>query len=287
MHSTETEAGAATATGRSKITIEQVNKHFIWTASGVHHDVHALKDIDLEIREGEFLAVIGPSGCGKTTLLRILGGLEDYDSGEVRIDNDRVTGPGPDRSIVFQTFGLFPWKTVHENVAFPLKVRNLPKDEIRRRCEEYLEMVGLSRFTESYPHQLSGGMQQRVGLARALATDPEILLMDEPFGAIDAQTRELMQEELMRIWADSRKTVLFITHDLDEAVYLADRIVVLTRGPGQVREVVEVGLPRPRWEYDVRGHERFAEVRRQIWTMLRSDLIEEEREVGMNVDSDS
>lgn len=287
MQDSQADGGVAATSARPKIVIDNVNKHFTWTASGTYHDVHALKDIDLEIRDGEFLAVIGPSGCGKTTLLRIIGGLEDYNDGSVRIDDTNVTGPGPDRSIVFQTFGLFPWKTVDENVAFPLKVRKLPKDEIRRRCEHYLDMVGLSRFTDSYPHQLSGGMQQRVGLARALATDPEILLMDEPFGAIDAQTRELMQEELMRIWADSQKTVLFITHDLDEAVYLADRIVVLTRGPGQVRDVIDVNLPRPRWEYDVRGHARFAEVRRQIWTMLRGDLLEEEREAGMHVDADA
>ncbi|MEZ4573086.1 MAG: ABC transporter ATP-binding protein [Thermomicrobiales bacterium] len=285
MHSQTAERTEHAETSQTKIRIDGVNKHFEWTSSGVHHHVHALQDIDLEIREGEFLAVIGPSGCGKTTLLRIIGGLETHESGVVQIDDARVTGPGPDRSIVFQTFGLFPWKTVYDNVAFPLKMRNLPKDEIRERCEHYLEMVGLSRFPQSYPHQLSGGMQQRVGLARALATDPEILLMDEPFGAIDAQTRELMQEELMRIWAGSRNTVMFITHDLDEAVYLADRIVVLTRGPGRVRQIIDVNLPRPRWEYDVRSHERFAEVRRAIWDMLRGDLIEEEREAGMNVNS--
>ncbi len=271
-----------TSSARPKIVIDGVQKRFTWSKSGVDHDVHALDDINLEIRDGEFLAVIGPSGCGKTTLLRIIGGLTDHQGGSVRINDVPVTGPGPDRAIVFQSFGLFPWKTVIDNVAFPLQIRKLPKEEVRRRCLEHLEMVGLKKFAESYPHQLSGGMQQRVGLARALATDPEILLMDEPFGAIDAQTRELMQEELTRIWAASQKTVLFITHDLDEAVYLADRIVVLTRQPGRVREVIEVDLPRPRWEYDVRGHPRFIEVRRQIWAMLRGDLIEEEREAGVD-----
>lgn len=274
-----------TPSARTKIAIEHVQKSFSWSAKGVKHHVHALDDITLEIRDGEFLAVIGPSGCGKTTLLRIIGGLAEFEAGSVRIDEQPIDGPGPDRSIVFQSFGLFPWKTVFENVAFPLHIRKLPKEDIQNRCLNHLEMVGLKRFAESYPHQLSGGMQQRVGLARALATDPEILLMDEPFGAIDAQTRELMQEELTRIWASSQKTVLFITHDLDEAVYLADRIVVLTRQPGKVREVIDVGLPRPRWEYDVRGHPRFAEVRSQIWAMLRSDLIEEGREAGIDATS--
>lgn len=270
---------------RTKIAIEHVEKRFSWSKGGIKHEVHALHDIKLDVRDGEFLAVIGPSGCGKTTLLRIIGGLTEFESGNVRIDDKLVDGPGPDRSIVFQSFGLFPWKTVFENVAFPLHIKKLPKEEIRERCVRHLEMVGLQRFTDSYPHQLSGGMQQRVGLARALATDPEILLMDEPFGAIDAQTRELMQEELTRIWSTSRKTVLFITHDLDEAVYLADRIVVLTRQPGRVREVIDVDLPRPRWEYDVRSHPRFSDVRSQIWAMLRSDLLEEEREAGLNATS--
>jgi NitT/TauT family transport system ATP-binding protein len=281
----QTGTGVMTDVAQTKIAIEGVHKHFSWTRAGKKHHVHALDDISLDIRNGEFLAVIGPSGCGKTTLLKIIGGLAEFDEGSVRIDDEHIDGPGPDRSIVFQSFGLFPWKTVFENVAFPLHIRKLSKEEIRSRSMNHLEMVGLGKFAESYPHQLSGGMQQRVGLARALATDPEILLMDEPFGAIDAQTRELMQEELTRIWSASQKTVLFITHDLDEAVYLADRIVVLTRQPGRVREVIEVGLPRPRWEYDVRSHPRFAEVRARIWSMLRADLIEEGREAGINAAS--
>lgn len=266
---------------RSKIVVDKVSKRFVWSKGGVNHEVKALEDISLEVREGEFLSVIGPSGCGKTTLLRIIGGLADYQSGQVEIDGKIVTAPGPDRAIVFQSFGLFPWKTVMDNVAFPLQIRKMDKRQIEETCMRHLEMVGLQKFPDSYPHQLSGGMQQRVGLARALATDPDILLMDEPFGAIDAQTRELMQEELMRIWSRHRKTVMFITHDLDEAVYLADRIVVLTRGPGRVRAIIDVDMPRPRWEYDARGHSRFIEVRRQIWNMLRGDLLEEEQETGL------
>jgi NitT/TauT family transport system ATP-binding protein len=275
-------AAQAPQTAPAKIVIENLEKRFAWKKQGVSHEVQALSGINLTIHDGEFLAVIGPSGCGKTTLLKIIGGLTSHDGGQIRIDGVPVTGPGPDRSIVFQSFGLFPWKTVFDNVAFPLQIRKMPKDEIRRRCTEFLNLVGLGKFAESYPHQLSGGMQQRVGLARALATDPATLLMDEPFGAIDAQTRELMQEELTRIWSDSRKTVLFITHDLDEAVYLADRIVVLSRQPGRVRKVIPVDLPRPRWEYDVRGHERFIAIRKEIWEMLRGDLVEEEREAGLD-----
>jgi NitT/TauT family transport system ATP-binding protein len=265
-----------------KIQLTDVEKRFTWNKNGVKHDVHVLDNVSLDIRDGEFLTVIGPSGCGKTTLLRIIGGLTDIQGGSVTIDGRPVTGPGPDRSIVFQSFGLFPWKTVIENVAFPLEIRRLGKAELRERCLQHLEMVGLSKFVEAYPHQLSGGMQQRVGLARALATDPDMLLMDEPFGAIDAQTRELMQEELMRIWSSRKKTVLFITHDLDEAVALADRIVVLSRGPGQVRAVIDVDLPRPRWEYDVRGHPIFIETRAEIWRMLRSDLLAQEEAEGIS-----
>jgi len=262
-----------TAHPRIKIQVSGLRKVFRWSHRGTHHEVEAIGGLDLEVRENEFLSVIGPSGCGKTTLLRILGGLESIDGGEVRIDGKLIDGPGHDRAIVFQHFGLFPWKTVIENVMFPLSVRQVPAAESRARAEHYLELVGLAGFMYAHPHQLSGGMQQRVGLARALATDADVLLMDEPFGAIDAQTREVMQEQLLRIWSAERKTVVFITHDLDEAVLLSDRTVVLSRGPGRVRSILEVDLPRPRWEYDVRGEERFAELRHTIWEMIRSDVV--------------
>jgi len=240
--------------------------------------VPVLGGIDFRIRPNEFLTVIGPSGCGKTTLLRVIAGLTPPDEGEVLIDGQLVTEPGPERAVVFQHFGLFPWKTVLANVALPLAVRNMPQDEAVEMARRQLRRVGLESFEKSYPHQLSGGMQQRVGLARALAMDPEILLMDEPFGAIDAQTRELMQEELLKLWAETRKTVVFITHDLDEAVLLSDRILVLTRGPSStVHRVVDVDLPRPRWEYDVRAQPDFAKVRREIWQLLREDLQEQRR----------
>jgi len=229
--------------------------------------------VDLEVAENEFVTVIGPSGCGKTTLLKIIACLLPADSGQVRVDGRTVTEPGPERAMVFQSFGLFPWKTVLDNVRFPLLTRRMPGAEATEVAMTYLRKVGLERFAHSHPHQLSGGMQQRVGLARALATEPDVLLMDEPFGAIDAQTRELMQEELMRLWQETRKTVVFVTHDLDEAVLLADRVLLLSPAPSRVRQLVPVDLPRPRWEYDVRAHPGFAPIRAELWNALRGDLL--------------
>jgi NitT/TauT family transport system ATP-binding protein len=255
-----------------KIRLQDIHKTFRWTAKGKRHIVPALGGVNFDIRPNEFLSIIGPSGCGKTTLLRILAGLAQPDSGEVVIDGQAVTKPGPERAMVFQAFGLFPWKTVLDNVMFPLRIRKMPEAEAKAKAMDQLKRVGLERFVSSHPHQLSGGMQQRVGLARALATEPDILLMDEPFGAIDAQTREYMQEELMKIWSETKKTVVFVTHDLDEAVMLSDRILVLSRGPGTVRRVVDVALERPRWEYDVRARPEFAAARSQIWELLRGDL---------------
>lgn len=261
-----------------KIRLSGIEKTFRWTAKRKQHVVPALGGVDFDIRPNEFLSIIGPSGCGKTTLLRIIASLAQADRGQVVIDGREVTAPSPERAMVFQAFGLFPWKTVLDNVMFPLTVRKVPQAEARERARHHLARVGLERFEASHPHQLSGGMQQRVGLARALATEPDILLMDEPFGAIDAQTREYMQEELMRIWSETNRTVVFITHDLDEAVLLSDRILVLSRGPGTVRRVVDVDLPRPRWEYDVRAHPNFAPVRQEIWHLLRGDLAAQTQE---------
>jgi len=253
--------------------MDGIRKRFRIKQHGKQHEFLALDGVDLAIRDREFVSVIGPSGCGKTTLLKIVAGLVDADEGQVRIDGTPVTDPGEDRAVVFQTFGLFPWKTVLDNVTFPLSIRGMSKDQAKDIAHKFILKVGLAKFEDAYPHQLSGGMQQRVGLARALAADPQILLMDEPFGAIDAQTRELMQEELLRLWADEKKCVMFVTHDLDEAVLLADRVVVLSGQPGRVREIIDVPLPRPRWEYDVRGRPEFAEIRHAIWTMLREGLV--------------
>jgi NitT/TauT family transport system ATP-binding protein len=265
---------------RTKIEIKGIAKRFEWTSKGRVESVQALDGIDLEIPTNEFLTLIGPSGCGKTTLLRIIASLEKADRGEVLIDGVPVTKPGPERAVVFQSFGLFPWKTVLDNVKFPLVIRGMEDAEATAVAKANLQKVKLERFGSSHPHQLSGGMQQRVGLARALATDPDILLMDEPFGAIDAQTRELMQEELMNLWQESKKTVIFVTHDLDEAVLLADRVMLLSRRPGRIRSLLPVDLPRPREGYDVRSHEAFTSVRNEIWERLRDDL--EEDLTGVN-----
>jgi NitT/TauT family transport system ATP-binding protein len=209
-------------------------------------DLHALQDINLAIARGEFISVVGPSGCGKTTFLRIVAGLEHSSSGEVLLDGRAVHHPGTDRGFVFQTDSLLPWRTVFANAIIGREISGQVGPAERRRTMELLKLVGLEGFENYHPRQLSGGMRQRVNLARALAIDPEILLMDEPFSALDAQTREIMQTELMRIWEEGRKTVLFVTHQIDEAVFLSDRVLVFARRPGRLRESVTIELPRPR-----------------------------------------
>ena len=208
--------------------------------------VTALKDINFKTHRREFVCVIGPSGCGKSTLIRILAGLENTTSGKVLLEGEEVSGPGPDRGMVFQGYTLFPWLTVKRNVMFGLEVSGQGKYIAEDEARQWIELVGLSKFENSYPHQLSGGMKQRVAIARALANQPRILLMDEPFGALDAQTRAKMQGYLMEIWKNIDITILFITHDLDEAIYLADRILVLKAHPGEVQELIEVPVPQPR-----------------------------------------
>ena len=208
--------------------------------------LRALQDINLVVERGEFIAVVGPSGCGKTTFLRIVAGLEPASSGEVRLDGRAISGPGGDRGFVFQTDNLLPWRTVFANAIIGREVAGRIGPVERQRTLELLKLVGLEGFENYHPRQLSGGMRQRVNLARALAIDPQILLMDEPFSSLDAQTREIMQTELMRIWEAGRKTVLFVTHQIDEAVFLADRVLVFARRPGRLRESVAVELPRPR-----------------------------------------
>jgi ABC-type nitrate/sulfonate/bicarbonate transport system ATPase subunit len=279
-------APAARATDAPKIEITDLSKTFRTLRKGHEQITPALDGIDIVVQEGEFVSLLGPSGCGKTTLLRIIAGLETADEGEVAIDGRPVRGPGADRAMVFQGFGLLPWRTVAQNLAFPLKARKVPPAEIADRIARYLELVGLSKFADRYPYQLSGGMQQRVGLARALAVEADVLLMDEPFGAIDAQQRELMQEELLKIRAATQKTIVLVTHDIDEAVFLSDRIVLLSPHPGRVRESLDVRLPAPRWEYDARGEARFTEVRREIWSVIRSDVLKEaQREAGVEDES--
>jgi len=234
--------------------------------------VVALQDINLEAQPNETLCILGPSGCGKTTLLRIIDCLISRDRGEVVIDGQAVTQPRPDVAMVFQHFGLFPWKRLDENIAYGLELRGKTRQEITAAITHYVNLIGLVGFEKSYPHQLSGGMQQRAGLARAMAVNPSVLLMDEPFGALDAQTREMMQEELLRLLERERKTMIFVTHSIDEAILLGDRIVIMSRRPGRIREILTVDIPRPRQILSVRSHPRYIDLRNSIWEMLKQDL---------------
>ena len=224
------------------LTVHGVTKRF---AVG-DDEIEALAPVDLAIPRSEFVCLIGASGCGKSTLLRIIAGFEEPTTGDVSIDGKAITGPGSDRGMVFQDYALFPWMTVRENISFGPRQRQLPREEIDKTTDEFVRMVGLERFVDRYPNQLSGGMKQRVAIVRALANQPRILLMDEPFGALDAQTRCRMQAHLLEIWRKIDITIVFITHDLDEAIFLADRILVLSAHPGEVRELIEVPVPRPR-----------------------------------------
>jgi NitT/TauT family transport system ATP-binding protein len=254
------------------VEIQGVSKIFQKTVKNNSTELKALANVDLSIRENEFVSIIGPSGCGKTTLLKIIDGLLPCDSGKISINGKHVTAPGPDRAVVFQTFALLPWRTVLANVEFSLELRQIPKAERTNTARDYLKRVGLADFENHYPHELSGGMQQRAGLARALAVNPVILLMDEPFGSVDAQTRQLLQEELLELWQRERKTVIFITHSMDEAVYLSDRVVVMTPRPGKVAEVLDVPLSRPRVAEEVRRDPKFVDLTNYIWDSLKKAM---------------
>jgi len=206
----------------------------------------ALHDVNLSVGDKEFMCLLGPSGCGKTTLLRIMAGLERPTSGAVLLDGVPIEGPGPQRGMVFQEYSLFPWRTILDNVAFGLELQGVSKEERFEKARKYLKAVGLEEFENSYPHELSGGMKQRVAIVRALVNNPRALFMDEPFGALDAQTRNVMQAELLRIWQEQQKTVVFVTHSVDEAIYLADQVVIMSARPGQICEILDIGIPRPR-----------------------------------------
>ncbi len=227
-----------------------------------------LDEINLNVREGEFFVIVGPSGCGKTTLLKIMHGLITPDSGEVYIDGEKVKGPSSLTALVFQTSNLFPWRTVLKNVEFGLEVQKIPDNEKRTIAKKHLETVGLSGFENFYPRQLSEGMKQRAAIARALAVNPKILLMDEPFASLDAYTRELMQTELLNIWEKFKKTVVFVTHSIDEAIFMGDRIAILSYRPARVLEVLETRIQRPRSE-DIKSSSEFLELRKHIWSMLK------------------
>jgi NitT/TauT family transport system ATP-binding protein len=234
--------------------------------------VVAFRQLSLTVAPQEILCIVGPSGCGKTTFLRCIAGLTELSGGEIRVQGRVVAGPPDGVAMVFQHFGLLPWKTVYDNAAFGLAMAQAPPARIRERVGHYLDLVGLAGFESHYPYQLSGGMQQRVGLVRALAVDPAILLMDEPFAALDAQTREVLQEELLRLMErpDERKTMVFITHSIDEAIVLGDRIAVMTARPGRIKEVVEVPFGRPRDMTAVRADPRYPELRSHLWRELQS-----------------
>jgi NitT/TauT family transport system ATP-binding protein len=233
----------------------------------------ALEILDIErfaAREGEFITIIGPSGCGKSTLLHIMGGFIKAEAGRIEVYGREVSDPGPDRGMMFQEFSLFPWKTVAGNIAWGLEVQGMTRDKIEEIVQRQLDMIGLADFRNHYPAELSGGMKQRAALARVLAFDPKVLLMDEPFGALDAQTRELMQEELTRLWERTGKTIVFVTHDIEEAVYLGDRVVVLSARPGRIREEVKIDLPRPR-ALEIKKSIQCHEYRNHIWDLIRSE----------------
>ncbi len=255
--------------GTHKVEVKNVRKEFNESKG---EPVVALEDISLEVDEGEFLVILGASGCGKTTLLRIIAGLELPTEGKVLVGGNEVHGPGRDRGMVFQSYTSFPWLTVRKNIEFGLKLRDVDRDERRDKVDEYIRKVGLKDFEKSYPHQLSGGMNQRVAIARTLANDPDVLLMDEPFGALDAQTRWQMQELLLHVWDTEKKTVIFVTHDVEEAVFLADRICILATKPGRIKKFEDVTgeLGRPR-DLSVKTTKEFADLERDVLAIIRED----------------
>jgi NitT/TauT family transport system ATP-binding protein len=258
-----------------KLEVERLTKRY-WQERD-KREVLALEDVSVGVEDGEFTAIVGPSGCGKTTLLNIIAGLLPYDEGNVKIDGKKVSGPGIDRAVVFQHSSLLPWRTIVGNIRYGMEMqKRFDEATIRERAERFLKMVGLVGFERHYPRELSGGMQQRVNLARALAADPKVLLMDEPFAALDAQTREFMQAELLKIWSQARKTVLFITHQINEAVYLADRVVVMSARPGRVKDVFRVPFDRPR-TLSLKRDPKFLEIEDAIWKLV------EEKPEDMNL----
>jgi NitT/TauT family transport system ATP-binding protein len=265
-----------------KISFQQVRKEFVvrGEGGGPTHRFTALEDITLDVRPGEFLALVGPSGCGKSTLLDLLGGLAAPTSGRILLDGRPIEGPARDRGIVFQQYALFPWRTAAQNVEFGLDIAGLKARQRREIARHYLDLVGLTAFADRYPHELSGGMKQRVAIARSLAYDPEVLLMDEPFAALDAQTRETLQDELLRIWRATGKTIIFITHGIDEAVVLGQRVAVMTSRPGRIKHVVEIPEALRNETEDVRSPPEFGPVRHEVWSLLREEVLKAQQLAG-------
>ena len=252
---------------RSKISVQAVAKVF----AGKHGEVRALHDLSLDVQDGEFVVIVGASGCGKTTLLNLVAGFDAPTEGQILLDGKPVTGITPECGMIFQQYALFPWKTVQENVEFGLKMKRSPKAERKERAARFIDIVGLKGFESSYPHHLSGGMKQRVSIARSLANNPAVLLLDEPFAALDAMTRQVLQEQLVRIYEKHRKTIVFITHSIDEALLLSSRILVMTARPGRIAQEIVNDLPHPR-NADVQLSERYMELKRTIWDNVQAEV---------------
>jgi NitT/TauT family transport system ATP-binding protein len=252
----------------TKLHIHNVSK----TYRSDGQEVLAIDEIDLKIKNKEFATILGPSGCGKSTLLRIVAGLIKPTKGIVRLDGNVITRPGQDRGMVFQSYTLFPWLTVTENIRFGLEISGMPKTKQEQIAQEFVEKVGLKGFEKTYPRGLSGGMKQRVAIARALANNPAILLLDEPFGALDAQTRALMQELLTQIWEELHKTILFVTHDVEEAIFLSDRVFIMTARPGKIKAEIDISLERPR-NYEIKATESFLNLKKQALALIREEAI--------------
>ena len=276
MTAPQTASAAAAATvahgnaGEPLIRVKALGKHY--------GTLEVFRNIDFDVGKREIVAIVGPSGCGKTTLLRCIDGLLPHDAGEIRVGDQRVEEPIPGVAMVFQHFGLFPWKTVFDNVAYGLRMAGGSKAEIDRKVPEFIKMVGLAGFEQAFPYQMSGGMQQRCGLARALALEPSVLLMDEPFAAVDAQTREILQFELLRIWEERPTAMIFVTHSIEEAVLLGHRVIVLKGRPSSIHETITIDLPHPRTRETLR-EPRFAELRERVWSTLMREAAAAEFEL--------
>ncbi len=271
----------------TKIKAENIKKTFKIRSNGnsrngsSSNELLALGGVNLNIHKGEFISIVGPSGCGKSTFLDLVGGLSKPNEGNIYIDGKAVEGPGLDRGIVFQQYALFPWRTALGNVEFGLESQNIPKNERKETARKYLSLVGLSSFEDRYPYELSGGMKQRVAIARALAFNPDILLMDEPFGALDAQTREILQRELLHIWEETHKTIVFITHSIDEAVFLSDKVAIMTARPGVIKKMEDIPIPRnDRFEDDIRSSHGFVKARYKLWELLKEEVVKAQQISG-------
>ena len=247
------------------LEIKNVSKKFVSN----NREILAVDNISFEVKYNEFLSIVGPSGCGKSTLLRMIAGLEKPTSGEILMEGRRIEGPGAERGLVFQQYTLLPWRNVLDNVAFGLEIRGVPKKERYEIARRFIKMIGMEGFEEAYPYELSGGMQQRVAIARTLANDPKVVLMDEPFAALDVQTRAILQHELLKIWEKEKKTVVFVTHSVEEAVYLSDRVIVMTARPGRIKDIIPIDLPRPR----KRDSLEFIEYRKRIVNILKDEVL--------------